>query len=154
VNTFLHPLAAGGGAGRGWVLINRRTGCPIATHVEAAFDSTSRRRGLLGRAQLPEGQALIIAPCNAIHTWFMRFPIDVLFAARDGRIVGVRHAVGAWRAAWAMRGFATIELPAGTVARRGACVGDQVALVPAVTRPTDKGLAGRRFHEDGHDAVP
>ena len=127
MTTFLHAFAAAG-AGRDWALVDGRTGRPIATHLEAAFDSTSRRRGLLGRDRFPDGHALIIAPCNAVHTWFMRFPIDVLFAARDGRIVGMRHAVRAWRAAWAVRGFATIELPAGTLARTGTRIGDQVAL--------------------------
>jgi uncharacterized membrane protein (UPF0127 family) len=153
VTSFLHPLVADGGAGRPWRLINRRTGGPLATQVETAFDSASRRRGLLGRTELPEGHALIIAPCNAIHTWFMRFPIDVVFTARDGRIVGARHAVCAWRAAWAVRGFATIELPAGTIVRSGACVGDQIALAPAVITPADKVLARRRFHESAGEAA-
>jgi uncharacterized membrane protein (UPF0127 family) len=128
VRSFLHPLAAGRDGRREWMLINARTGAPLATRVETAFDSVSRRRGLLGREHLAEGQALVIAPCNAVHTWFMRFPIDVLFAARDGGVVGVRHAVGAWRMAWALRGFATIELPSGTLARSGTTCGDALLL--------------------------
>lgn len=127
--SFLHPLAARRG-GSEWMLVNARTGAPLATRVETAFDSASRRRGLLGREHLAEGQALVIAPCNAVHTWFMRFPIDVLFAARDGGVVGVRHAVRAWRAAWALRGFATIELPSGTLARSGTTCGDALQLRP------------------------
>ncbi len=79
------------------MLWNERSGRPLATHLEGAFDSQSRRRGLLGRDGLAEGAALIIAPCQAIHTFRMRFPIDVVFADRQGLVVGVRSNVGARR---------------------------------------------------------
>jgi uncharacterized membrane protein (UPF0127 family) len=130
VRTFLHPLTGRGPRG-GWVLQNASSGRPLAVHVQAAFDSATRRRGLLGLDSLPDGHALIIAPCNAIHTWFMRFTIDVVFVARDGRIVGLRHAVPPWRIAWAVSGFATIELPAGTLARVHAKLRDRLTLAPA-----------------------
>ena len=70
---------------------------PLATTVEAAVDSASRNRGLLGRDSLAPGHALVIAPSNGIHTFFMRFPIDVIFVARDGRVVKLARAVKPWR---------------------------------------------------------
>jgi hypothetical protein len=54
-------------------LVNRRNNAVIASALATAVDSASRRRGLLGLDGMPEGQALVIAPCSAIHTWFMRF---------------------------------------------------------------------------------
>ena len=78
---FLQPLLSGRESRR---LVNERTGELVAAILEAAFDSATRRRGLLGREDLDEGRALVLAPCNAIHTCGMRFPIDVLFVARDG----------------------------------------------------------------------
>ena len=71
-------------------LVNQRNGVIVAEAVVAAFDSASRRRGLLGLDAMPAGQALIIAPSNAIHTWSMRFAIDVAFITRSGRIVKIR----------------------------------------------------------------
>ena len=74
-------------------LINQRNGVIVAETVITAFDSASRRRGLLGLDAMPAGQALIIAPSNAIHTWSMRFAIDVAFITKAGRIVKIRSDV-------------------------------------------------------------
>src|SRR5262245_10071395 len=80
-------------------LVNTRDGRLVADRLLAAFDSNSRRTGLLAHTGLPEGSAMIIAPTNAIHTFFMKFPIDVLFVAKDGRVLKIRHAVPPWRIA-------------------------------------------------------
>src|SRR5512138_3540104 len=87
-------------------LVNTRTGRAIADSVVGAFDPAARRRGLLGRDGLSAGEALIIAPTNAIHTFFMRFDIDVAFVARDGRIVKLRQSMPPWRLAFAIGAFA------------------------------------------------
>lgn len=90
----------------------------LATRVALAGDTTSRKRGLLGRTEFCAGEALIIAPCSAIHTWFMRFSIDAVFADRQGRVLKVREHLVPWRMSGSLRGFAVIELPAGTVRGR------------------------------------
>jgi hypothetical protein len=64
---------------------------------------------------LPEGSALIIAPCQAIHTFSMHFSIDVAFVSRDGVVLKVRHAVPPRRIAVSWRAFAVIELPVGAL---------------------------------------
>jgi uncharacterized membrane protein (UPF0127 family) len=89
--------------------------------VDPAFDSARRRRGLLGRSSFPAGAALILAPCAAIHTCFMRFPIDVVFARRDGEVIKVCAGLKPWRAAFARGAFAVIEFAGGAVrdVRRG-----------------------------------
>jgi uncharacterized membrane protein (UPF0127 family) len=96
-------------------LWNLRTGSPIATRVIAAFDSGSRRQGLLGRRGLPAGEALVLAPCSSVHTAFMRFPIDLLFLRRDGRVLKTSAGVRPWRIRLAWRAFAVVELAAGTL---------------------------------------
>ena len=101
----------------------------LATRVEAAFDSASRKRGLLGRTGLDAGHALVIAPCNGIHTFGMQFPIDVIFVARDGRVLKTRRAMPARRIAAAMKAFATIEMAAGSIDAAALAVGDRVAVV-------------------------
>jgi uncharacterized protein len=100
----------------------------LAVEIEPAFDSKSRNRGLLGRARLDDGAALILAPCSSIHTFFMHFAIDVLFVKKDGRVAKIYPALPAWRIAIALGAFAAIELPAGTAAASGTRSGDLVLL--------------------------
>jgi uncharacterized protein len=119
---FLSPLLRS--SDRPLVLQNIRSGLPVATHIETAFSSADRKRGLLGRDGLPSGQALVIAPSNLVHTFAMRFPIDILFAARDGRVLKVSEAVPPRRIAGSLRGFAVVELAAGELARSGTRAGD------------------------------
>lgn len=110
------------------VLRIRRSGSLLADAIESAFDSVSRRRGLLGRDAMREGSALIIAPCQAIHTFRMRFAIDVVFADRHGTIVKVRRGVRPGRLTGALAAFAVIELPVGAIDRSQIRVGDSLDL--------------------------
>ena len=111
--SFLEPLLqlAGGSA----AIRNTRNGRILADLVIPAFDSQSRNSGLLGRRAFQPGAALVLAPCNAVHTFFMKFPIDIVFATRDGRVLKVSRGVPAWRMAMSIRAFAVIELPGGTI---------------------------------------
>ena len=130
---FLKPLLQHPGVPQ--ALVNTRSGHVLATAVVGAFDSTSRRKGLLGRDRFDEGHALVIAPTNAIHMFFMRFAIDVAFVRRDGVVVRVWHSVKPWRIAYALHGYAAIELPSGTLRDTGTVAGDQLAIT-AADRPT------------------
>jgi uncharacterized membrane protein (UPF0127 family) len=124
--SFLTPLLDGASAHR---IINQRNNRVVATDVLTAFDSATRRTGLLKHDSLRDGSALVIAPTNAIHTFFMRFAIDVAFVRRDGFVVKVRHALPPWRMAAAFRGHAVIELPAGTLNRSETAPGDVLVIV-------------------------
>src|SRR5688572_13164254 len=109
-------------------LVNLRSGRVLARSLAGAFDSRTRRTVLLGRDRLDEGHALIIAPTNAVHTFFMRFPIDIAFVRKDGRVVGTHHAVKPWRIACTLRGHAAIELPTGTLTNSDTVSGDQLVI--------------------------
>jgi uncharacterized membrane protein (UPF0127 family) len=125
VSHFLRPLLEPHHTAQ---LVDERTGVLVAAVLETAFDSATRRRGLLGRDDLDDGRALVLAPCNAIHTCRMRFPIDVLFVDRDGRVTKIVERLGAWRVAASFSAFATIELRAGAADGRNVTVGDRLAL--------------------------
>ena len=112
-----------------WTLRNARNGLVLARKLEPAFDSKARRRGLLGRQGLDVGAALIIAPCNSIHTFFMKFAIDVVFVSRDGRVAKVYQALPAWRIAFSWKAFAVIELGQGAVVQADTRVGDDLQIV-------------------------
>lgn len=113
-------------------LVNQR-GQVIASEVHAAFDSKSRRKGLLGRDSFEDGHAIVIAPCNAVHTFFMRFPIDVVHLDRGGRVVRVKVGLKPWRIDTCLRGFAVVELPPGTVNLRDVRTGDVLSVAMAST---------------------
>jgi hypothetical protein len=127
---FLLPLIRY--ADREYELRNVRTGRLIAQTVIPAFESDARRKGLLGRDSFPKGSAMVIAPSNAIHTFWMRFPIDALFVRRNGVVVKVRRNIPSWRAVAALWAYAVIELPAGTLAADDVRIGDVLTMVVAV----------------------
>jgi uncharacterized membrane protein (UPF0127 family) len=124
---FLLPLITRGD--RPYELRNNRTGRSIASEVIAAFEPAARRKGLLGRDSFAKGSAMVIAPSNAIHTFWMRFAIDVLFVRRDGTVVKVCRSIPPWRMAATLWAYAVIELPAGTLAADDASVGDVLTVV-------------------------
>jgi uncharacterized membrane protein (UPF0127 family) len=113
------------------VLVNRQTSETISTSVEVAATRRTRRRGLLGRSGMAPSEALILAPCCAIHTAFMRFAIDVIFVDSRGRVLKIVRELPPWRMAIAPRAHAVIELAAGALKTRGLKVGDAVDLAPA-----------------------
>ena len=110
----------------------------LADKLEPAFDSASRKRGLLGRDGLPPGHALIIAPSNMVHTFFMRFPIDILIASRDGRVVRAAENVPGRRIVGSWRGFAVVEMRSGALAASQTRPGDIISLVdPALLQGSE-----------------
>jgi uncharacterized membrane protein (UPF0127 family) len=128
--SFLSEVAKAGGSGK-FELVDAVSGHVLVPQLEVAVGSAARKKGLLGRDGLAAGAALVIAPTNAVHTFFMRFPIDIVFAAKDGTIVKVRRAVPAWRMAAAWRGYAVIELMAYGAEFCHLTVGRRVLVRPA-----------------------
>jgi uncharacterized membrane protein (UPF0127 family) len=107
----------------------------IAESAGIASNSRERRTGLLKHTCLPEGEGLFIAPCEAIHTFGMKFPIDVLFLDRHRRIVKVRERIPRGRISLCMTADSVLELPAGTAARTGCAKGDQLQFEECPSQP-------------------
>jgi uncharacterized membrane protein (UPF0127 family) len=126
MKSFLSPLLRPGGSAS--ALTNTRHHRIVARTLLTAFDSKSRRKGLLGREALPESSALIIAPSQAIHTFSMRFAIDVAFVSKDGVVLKVRQAVPPRRIAVSWRAFAVVELPAGALEASDTKPGDRLQI--------------------------
>ena len=126
MGTFLTPALKSSQSG--YFQVNDPTGLPVVTKLELAVDSVSRRKGLLGRDGLADTTGIVIAPTNAVHTFFMRFPIDIVFVTRAGEVLKIRAAVPARRIAIAVRAFAVVELAAGCAARQDLRRGDFVSV--------------------------
>jgi uncharacterized membrane protein (UPF0127 family) len=124
--SFLSPLLQTPGAG--FRLVNTRTKASVADDLFTAFDAASRKRGLLRHHSLPLGSALIIAPTSAIHTWFMKFSLDVLFVGRDGRVLKARANLTPWRISMRVGAFAVVEMTAGALAVSDTRVGDRLVV--------------------------
>lgn len=111
---------------RGVVALTRADGSVICERCVVADRMLPRMKGLLGKRELVAGEGLLIQPAPSIHTFFMRFPIDVVFLAKNGEVMKVAPNVGAWRMRSCRRAFAVLELAAGEAERRGITVGDHV----------------------------
>ena len=103
----------------------------LAARAEVADREATRRRGLLGRDGLNPGEGLWILPCEAIHTFGMRFPIDLVYVDRKLRVRKVRSAVGPWRLSGCLFAHSVIELPAGAVQATRTGPGDTLEFSPA-----------------------
>ena len=120
--SFLDPLLRSGASSL--APTNTRHHRIVARTLLTAFDSKSRRQGLLRHAFLPDDSALVIAPSNAIHTFSMRFVIDVAFVAQDGRVHKLRREMPPRRIAAAWGRFAILEFAAGALERTDTRQGD------------------------------
>jgi len=112
-------------------VLNRTRGTILATRMETADTSASRNKGLLGRACLAPGEGLWIVPCESVHTFFMRFPIDLVYLDRQKRIRKLRSSVGPWRLSACFQAHSIIELPAGTIQATRTQRGDALEFAPA-----------------------
>jgi uncharacterized protein len=101
----------------------------VMVPVVRARSPWARLRGLLGYEPFPQGHALLLERCRAVHTLGMRRAIDVVFVARDGVVVDLRRGVGAGRIAFCRRAFGVLELAAGDAWRLGLWKGCRVQFV-------------------------
>ena len=111
-----------------WELAVARLEKPLATRVEGAFDSKSRTHGLLGRSSFAEGAALVIAPSGAVHTFGMKFPIDVAFCDRYGFVLHKTTLVPGRISRPIWRSYFAIEARAGSFERWKLEPGDVIEI--------------------------
>ena len=115
----------------------------VCERCQVADRPLSRLRGLLGRRELEPGAGLLLKPCNSVHTFFMRFPIDAVFLDGERRVLRVRERLRPWRIAGARGAHAVLELPAGEAERRGVVAGERLYLTPAATKEAEAVGAAR-----------
>jgi uncharacterized membrane protein (UPF0127 family) len=111
------------------VLVRNQTRDTVLGHsVDIADSSETRRVGLLKHERLEPGEGLWITPCESVHTFFMKFPIDLVYLDKNRKVRKVRHAVPPWRLSMCLAAHSILELPAGTAEQTGTSKGDILAF--------------------------
>src|SRR5258708_30366928 len=104
----------------------------LADCVEVADRGATRRKGLLGRSGLPAGEGLWIVPCESVHTFGMKFPIDLVYLDRKKKVKQVRSGVPPWRLSACLSAHSVLELASGTVRITQTRPGDTLEFSPAL----------------------
>ena len=107
--------------------INVTRGTTVAANGHHATGFLERSKGLLGRKTMSRGEGLLLDPCSGIHMFFMTFPIDAVFVAKDGTVLHLVRAIKPWRISRYVFGArAVLELPAGSIEESATRVGDRL----------------------------
>ena len=106
----------------------------LADRALVADNSAARRTGLLKHNTLEQGEGLWITPCEGVHTFAMRFPIDIIYLSKRRKedrlfkILKLRNRMVKSRISLCLTASSVLELPAGTLAAAGVEVGDLLEL--------------------------
>lgn len=110
-------------------IINLNKKCVLAEEVILANSFLKRAKGLLGYSSLGTNQAMILRPSNSVHTFFMRFPIDVLFVGKDNLVLAAVTNMRPFRVTGIfLKSAFVIELPAGIIKSTGTSKGDLLQI--------------------------
>jgi len=111
-----------------FVVRNLTRNTVLADAAEVADTSEKRRTGLLKHDRLDPGQGLWIVPCESVHSFFMKFAIDLVYLDRNNKVRKIRHRMVPWRLSACLTAHSILELPAGVVAASGTRAGDQLEM--------------------------
>jgi len=107
---------------------NATRGTLIGNAIDCAETSAARRVGLLNHSGLEEGAGLWIVPCESVHTFFMKFCIDLVYIDRRHCVRSVVRRLAPWRLSMCLAAHSILELPGGTIDRTNTQKGDQLVL--------------------------
>jgi len=133
---------------RGTLTLRREDGRIICEHVKIADTYMRRTVGLLGRKTLPPDEGIVLRPSFSIHTFFMRFPIDLIFLDQDLVVIKLAENLRPFHTSSCRGAREVVELAAGECARAGLAVGDRVAWASHTTTATAT-TAGDRGRQEG-----
>lgn len=109
--------------------VNLSNGTELANEVATAETFFKRLKGLMFTTSLPAGHGLHIKPCRSIHTYFMNYPIDVLYLSEQFEIVGMDETMKpAMVGKYQRRAFSVLELPAGMIKKTETKMGQYLSI--------------------------
>ena len=101
----------------------------VGETIEVAESASQKVKGLLGRECLEDGQGLLFKGAGSLHTMFMRFPIDIIYTDKNGKVTKVARAVRPFKLVGApLRCYYAIELPVGAIEASRTQVGDRLSF--------------------------
>ncbi len=110
-----------------WMTV-KKGNIDIATKVAVADGPIQRMIGLMFSKSLGEKDGLLITPCNSIHTFFMRYELDIVFLSRDNKVIKVIRNMKPWRMTWMyFKASKVLEMMGGTLPA-DINAGDEVSL--------------------------
>ncbi len=110
-------------------LIRCSDGVILVRQVMVASSLPTRMIGLMGKRALNQDEGLFIPRCRAIHTWFMRVPMDAVFVNRQMTVLRVDSCIPPFRLpAPVLKAWGVLELAAGRAAQLNVKPGDRLAL--------------------------
>ena len=113
-------------------IVNLTRGTLLGSRIALADGWWARLRGFLGRERPRRGEGILLAPCNAVHTYGMTFDLDLVFLDNAGEVLAVVEELEPWKKSGRIRRSRyALEVPAGTVRATGTNVGDTFAWTPA-----------------------
>lgn len=110
------------------MIVRGADGRVLAQRCCRGEDYWMRLRGLMFRPSFGDWDGLWLDRNNAIHMWFVRFAIDLVWLDRDLRVVGLRPGLAPWKIAWQRGAQSCIEFPVGVIASSNIAIGDQLTF--------------------------
>lgn len=111
------------------MIVNTRNTIRLAEEVKYADRIWTRMLGLMGKKKLEEQRALLIYPCQQIHTFFMRFPIDCVFIDKDYKVIHLAENVKPWHVSKKVpKAYGVIELASGVIERTDTKISDRLEI--------------------------
>lgn len=132
-------------------VVNRTRGTVVASRVQVASGVWSRLRGYLGRPEPAEGEGILLAPCNAVHTFGMTYPLDVLFLDPRGTVLSSVESLAPWRKTRRVKGARyALEVRTGSIRASATEPGDELAwMPPRAATPRGEPITEDHVHKHG-----
>lgn len=111
-------------------IINETKEIDLVSSAQVASGFFLRLWGLMFRKKIGTNQALIFYQAPSIHTFFMRFPIDIIFLNKQMAVKRIVHSLPPWRAVFCPGAYITIELPSAKISQVKAQIGDKIKIIP------------------------
>lgn len=111
------------------MLYNETKKIMVVYNLKIAKTFKERFWGLMFRKRMGSNEGLMLLGCNAIHTCFMRFAIDVIFMDINHRVIAIKEKIRPWhQSGFIRKAYIVLELPEGTVVRKNISIGDILIL--------------------------
>ena len=124
------------------IVTNADRGTVLGEAIEVAATAAQKVKGLLGRECLADGQGLLFKGAASLHTFFMQFPIDIIYMDKNGKVLKSARGVRPFKLVMApFRSYYALELPVGAINRSTTRVGDRLSFLDDADEGTPETLA-------------